>query len=367
MKANVSTAMRTYLSTRITKNFARCWLIRTTDGQTFGYTSHTRDLIFEGLTYQSILGFTASALKSEEGLNPDSITITAFLSTQDEQNITAGIYDNARVEVFIVDYFDLTLGAVVEKVGFVGAITRSDGVFSAEIVGLVQLLATKIGEVYSLSCRARLGDDRCRVLLTPLEILVVGSTSGTVLTRTDGGSFIADGFVEDTSRILTILLEDVPFAVTSVVTVATSTLTLGDSVGTDSGSFGLTQNNPFHATGQIASVTSNKQFTITFTTGIQTNSWYGEGNITFLTGSNTGLKRDIRGQIGGDIRLFLPFPFTIAVGDAFEMEAGCFKTKDVCLQKFDNIINFRGEPFLPTPEQVWNSPVSSGQTVVSAT
>ena len=50
---------------------------------------------------------------------------------------------------------------------------------------------------------------------------------------------------------------------------------------------------------------------------------------------------------GGAIELFLPMVSPIQVGDTYKLSAGCDKSTDACKNKFDNILNFRGEPFVP--------------------
>lgn len=40
-------------------------------------------------------------------------------------------------------------------------------------------------------------------------------------------------------------------------------------------------------------------------------------------------------------------PATMQAGDTYEIEAGCNKIMDTCKTKFDNVYNFRGEPWLP--------------------
>lgn len=42
-----------------------------------------------------------------------------------------------------------------------------------------------------------------------------------------------------------------------------------------------------------------------------------------------------------------PFPFDVQIGDHFDMITGCDRLPTTCHQKFDNIINFRGEPSMP--------------------
>jgi len=45
-------------------------------------------------------------------------------------------------------------------------------------------------------------------------------------------------------------------------------------------------------------------------------------------------------------------PFDIAIGDSFEIQAGCDKTFETCINRFNNAINFRGEPHMPGQDEI---------------
>jgi uncharacterized phage protein (TIGR02218 family) len=45
--------------------------------------------------------------------------------------------------------------------------------------------------------------------------------------------------------------------------------------------------------------------------------------------------------------LVLPMPYSIASGDTYNLIKGCDKTLITCAERFDNIVNFRGEPSVP--------------------
>ena len=47
------------------------------------------------------------------------------------------------------------------------------------------------------------------------------------------------------------------------------------------------------------------------------------------------------------ISLFLSMPFVIQAGDQFSIYAGCDTRLDTCIEKFDNTLNMRAEPYLP--------------------
>ena len=50
--------------------------------------------------------------------------------------------------------------------------------------------------------------------------------------------------------------------------------------------------------------------------------------------------------------LALPMGKSIQVGDGFKVIAGCDKTREACRTKFNNILNFWGEPDVPGVDQL---------------
>lgn len=82
----------------------------------------------------------------------------------------------------------------------------------------------------------------------------------------------------------------------------------------------------------------------------QVSGFFDLGTITILTGANAGERRTVKQQVSGNFLLMLPLPFALAVSDTFSAFAGCDKTMATCQAKFNNIINFRGMPFVPTAE-----------------
>jgi uncharacterized phage protein (TIGR02218 family) len=81
--------------------------------------------------------------------------------------------------------------------------------------------------------------------------------------------------------------------------------------------------------------------------------WFAFGLLTWLTGQNAGLTAEVRSWDGTNVNLFLSVPYTIQVGDTFSIVPGCDKRLNPsCLTKFDNILNFRGEPSVPGQDAV---------------
>lgn len=71
------------------------------------------------------------------------------------------------------------------------------------------------------------------------------------------------------------------------------------------------------------------------------------GELRWLSGANCGLVLKIADNVGADIYVHnAPFPAP-NVGDMIEVMQGCDKLMSTCATRFNNAINFRGEPYLP--------------------
>lgn len=92
-------------------------------------------------------------------------------------------------------------------------------------------------------------------------------------------------------------------------------------------------------------------------TAFQTNSalgqaagYFEQGTLVFLTGINAGLCVTVKKFASGNFTPFAPLPFAPATGDTFIAFPGCDKSAATCTSKFSNLINFKGEPYVPAPE-----------------
>ena len=162
----VSSSLSTHLAGEVT-NLVTCWKITQQGGAVQGFTDHDRDIVYEGVTYAAATGFTPTAIESRAGLAVDNLDVEGMLSSGSltEADIMAGKYDFAEIEIFLVNYADLSQGALKLRRGWLGEVSLSGGHFVAEVRGLAQALSQNIGELYSPSCRASLGDGRCNVNL----------------------------------------------------------------------------------------------------------------------------------------------------------------------------------------------------------
>lgn len=183
-----------------------CWKITKIDGEVLTFTDNQRDVHCEGLTYSASVGFDPSAIESTSAMNVDNLEVDGlldrgFISSAD---LAAGAYDGAEVEVFYVNRLDPAMGVLPLKKGTIGQADWQQGSFKAEVRGLLQPFQQNIVEVFSKTCRASLGDSRCKVdLLAKTVPGTVGSVSEnrsfTDPARTEPDDRFAYGLVKFTS------------------------------------------------------------------------------------------------------------------------------------------------------------------------
>lgn len=272
----VGANLLTHLASDVT-TIAVCWKLTTTGNAVMGFTSHTADLLVSGVTYKSAQGFTPTAIQTSSGLNVDNLDIKGFLDALGikEVDVNNGIYDGATLEVFLVNWADLTQGTLKLRRGFLGNVKMTRIGFEAEVRGLMERFQRQILEVYSPGCRADLGDSRCTVNLAS-----------------------------------------------------------------------------FTVTGSVTSLTNKRVFRDT--TRTEADAYFMGGLLTWTSGENNGLTMEVKKWTLStkEFELVLPMRTTITIGDGYSVYAGCDKQWETCKTKFNNIVNFRGEPFIPQEQSV---------------
>ena len=122
------------------------------------------------------------------------------------------------------------------------------------------------------------------------------------------------------------------------VTSKTCRATLGDSRCTVALS-------AYTETGTLTAVTSRMVFADS--SRAEADDWFVEGVLTFTGGANAGTSHKVRLFSAGQFTLTLPATFNPAIGDTYSVIAGCQRRLEDCRDKFDNVVNFQGEPHLP--------------------
>lgn len=85
-------------------------------------------------------------------------------------------------------------------------------------------------------------------------------------------------------------------------------------------------------------------------TSTKPDGYYDNGQIAFTSGANSGLVKAVKRYLGAEFFFNSPLPFLPNAGDVFTAYPGCDKTQSTCTNKFSNLANFEGFPFVPAPE-----------------
>lgn len=256
----------------------KIWRIERTDGVVLGFTEHDRDLVVGGETYLATASFDPSTIQAGADMSVGELDVQGAFDTDliRVEDLIGGRYWGAAFSVAEVLWDAPEEGVDVLKFGWIGTVREVGGKFVAELLDINARLQQTIGETYSASCRATLGDARCKVTLTEYT---------SVVTATSGRRVIEQGL-------------------------------FADSYG------GL----------------------------------FKYGVLTWTSGANVGLSMDVQAHDGYTMSLFLPMPFDIEEGDEFTVVGGCDKSLAMCAGRWNNVLNFRGEPHAPVTDDLIRGP-----------
>lgn len=261
----------------------RCLRIERRDGKIIALTDHDQDLVIENIHYQSAVGYTPTAISAHDQGAVNSVDVEGILSVAgvSRDDISSGLFDGAKIFVFEVNHEDLSQGILPLMSGFWGECQLHDHHYVTEFRSLSEALQQTIGDLYSTTCRAQLGDKHCAVNLDTLAMEGVV----THVEKNNRGQFRTAGFD-------------------------------------------------------------------------QPNDDFQYGVITWKQGKNTDLSMEIKSFIpeSQQFQLAQAMPYAIEVGDIFAVVPGCDKTLSTCKNRFHNVMNFRGEPFIPGLDKMLRVP-----------
>jgi uncharacterized phage protein (TIGR02218 family) len=185
---------------------ATCWRVTRRDGVSQYFTDHDVNVVVDGNTYLARTGIVPSAVTSQAGLAVDNLELEGLLDSESitREALLAGFYDHAELEIFMVNYAAPGDGRLHVKTGWLGEVTLQEGTFVAEVRGISAALQQTIGEVYTPTCRAQLGDARCGKDLTAFTFMgtvdtVENEFSFTDAARTEANGYFAYGRISFTS------------------------------------------------------------------------------------------------------------------------------------------------------------------------
>jgi len=141
-----------------------CWRLVRTDAFVLAVTEHDRALLVDGLSYQPGAAMEGASFSHSDDLRPGHAAAGGALAHEaiTEDDLAAGLWDGARVDVFRVDWERPDLFVQVWS-GRLSEVTRGAADFQAELVSLKADLERPVGRIYARQCDAVLGDARCGV------------------------------------------------------------------------------------------------------------------------------------------------------------------------------------------------------------
>lgn len=190
----VSPALQMHLGKELA-TLATLIKITRSDGHIVGFTSFDKDIVISGVTYLADGAFQASAIQNRAALSTDNLDIVGLLDSTmiSDVDLLAGIYDHARIDVFLCNWDDLTQGIVQLRRGWLGQVKIIGGKYQAELRGLHDLLQRPFGKVYSPECRHAFGDTSCKINLVAQTVTGSASAVADLSHFTDSSRSEADG------------------------------------------------------------------------------------------------------------------------------------------------------------------------------
>ena len=340
---------------------ATCLKLKTANGLIIlGFTDLDRDIIFNvsdgdgEIIYRALFGYERSNVESKLGMNVDNIDANFILDDVgiSANDMRAGVWDDAEIKIFSLNYEDLSMGAVKIRRGNIGEVKLiDDDMGVAEVRGMFQRLQRSLLQVVSPDCRVDLGAvATCKVRTDPP--FWAPSTAVTVRIDFEGGS----GSVVKPSNF-----NDRHFKCTTAGTTGATepswNLTIGGT--TSDGSAVWTTEQALTVEVSINTVINQREFTLNYTgdaPGSTTpvskggsGNLLNEGKVTWISGPNRGDVEEVKewDLSGKRIKLQLNMPRDITVGDVLVINAGCNKLFAICRDTFNNSKNFHGEHLVP--------------------
>jgi len=177
-----------------TTTMARLVKITRQDGTVLGLSNHDRDLTVDGVSYRAREGMTPAVLTQISTLKTNDFEIEGVLDSASllEEDLRAGLYDNAKIEVFLMNWAAPEQGAVKLRQGWLGEVKWVGGRFEASLRGMADLLQRRVGDIYTPECRHDFGDSKCCIALAALTV------SGSVAQTLDATSFLDNSRGEET-------------------------------------------------------------------------------------------------------------------------------------------------------------------------
>lgn len=172
MKTIDTVALSDHLDQQVT-GLVTCWIIEREDGEVYRFTDATEDLTVDGDVYSSVGAYKRTAIETTSTLSVDNLDIVGIASdlSLPEQDLRNGLFDNARISVFMCAWSAVVPGKIRLRRGFFGEVqSLPNGTFQVELRGLMQRLSYNYLDMFSTTCLYDLGEPACSVTIRPDQV-----------------------------------------------------------------------------------------------------------------------------------------------------------------------------------------------------
>ena len=344
MPKSTSAALKAHMGEMVTST-TWCFKVKRRDGVILALTSFSSNLPIDlgdgdgEITYYADGGIMIKTDRQRDTLAVDSMDVDALFESDliTEADLRAGLYDRAELELFEVNWADVSQGRIWHKRSYFGEVTLKDNDYQFEARGMEQLYGQNICEVYQSICRAKFGDARCGAPIDPADWL---ATTDYVIADLPSGV--------DYDYVLATVYDGRIYKCT-VAGQSGATEPIWDTTPGNDTVDGTVTWTCFDAWTKEGAVASPAPTRSQFETDLDAGSvQFVGGVIVWLTGLNAGLASEVKSIDSGSlIDLYLAAPFTVAIGDTFKIRPGCNGLLATCRDTFDRVHWRRAEDYLP--------------------
>lgn len=302
---SLSNDLKAHLAANLS-TLTACVKVTRADSEVFRFTAHNRDLEISGELYQTIQPFVGTAFSQSSGFSVDNTEVVTFVGdigdNVQQVDVEAREFDLAVVDLFMVNFEDVSMGLLYIAKGWrIGEIEIQDNQLRVEIRGKAQYIQQSVVDLYAPACRVDLGSPECGIDLddTAGTFRYYGQVESVTLDRK---KFIDSGA----------LVHSIPSSEESSEMPIEDVFRFGLLIWTD----------PSTSAASAAAST---------------------------LGLNEGYQMEVKewNTDTGEFELFEAMPYEIQPGDTFLAYFGCDKLPVTCRVRYQNLVNFRGEPFVP--------------------
>jgi uncharacterized phage protein (TIGR02218 family) len=293
----LSPALLAHLAQDVT-TIATGWRVQRRDGQVFGWVDHDLDVTIAGVTYLASAGLRPSSVRSTDDFSVDTLDISIFLDVGTEHDIVVGVWDDAEVVVFAYNWS-------------VPPAAMDDNVLILRCGHLGELTRSN-GQLTA----------EIRGLTQRLTTRIGRAYTASCPWRHGRWDIPSQQYVSN------------------------------PECGIDAEAFARN--------GLVSALGDDPVLECVDTTSGEPDGFFHEGLLTFTAGPNHNVTREVRRWTNHTFSLYRPFPFVIAVGDPYRALAGDDKSVVTCQQRFHNLVNFGGFPWIPGQAAVFTAPTMPG-------